>query len=273
MLLPQSPEERIERIEANLRRFKVPKLKNPLPERPERLFVVGFGPSLVDTWKDIRDGVVLTTSGAHDFLISKGIIPTYHVESDSREHKVFFLRNPHPDTTYYLGSQCHPKMFARLRHNKVVMWHGYVNGSIDEHLAVANRYDPGSVLLSGGTNAGLRAVIVGRHLGFKQFVLHGIDCSYRGDVQWAGKHSGATHHAVQVRCNDKVFNTSDIMMRATDDFFTQMFTPGLRDCSFLVAGDGLLAERLNIFRHDPEVALSPKWWAPHNFHLRLKEVA
>src|SRR5437762_9644704 len=57
--------------------------------------IVCSGPSLKDSWEEIKPfQIVLTCSGAHDFLIERGIIPTYHMETDPRQHKAIFTKNP-----------------------------------------------------------------------------------------------------------------------------------------------------------------------------------
>src|SRR5688572_4916542 len=63
------------------------------PLRDEWVSVVGFGPSLEETWKEVTQPS-MTVSGAHDFLIGKGVIPTWHAECDGRDHKVKHLQNP-----------------------------------------------------------------------------------------------------------------------------------------------------------------------------------
>ena len=62
----------------------------------EPVAVVCSGPSLAQTRRDIRHfDKILTCSGAHDYLIRYGIIPTWHMEGDPRKHKVAFLKHPH----------------------------------------------------------------------------------------------------------------------------------------------------------------------------------
>src|SRR5262245_7740329 len=57
--------------------------------------LVCSGPSLKDTWQEIKEfKTILTCSGAHDYLIEREIIPTYHMETDPRPHKAVFTRNP-----------------------------------------------------------------------------------------------------------------------------------------------------------------------------------
>jgi uncharacterized Rossmann fold enzyme len=55
--------------------------------RDEPIAVVCFGPSLVDTWEQIKGfRHVMSCSGSHKFLIERGIIPEFHVEVDPRAH-------------------------------------------------------------------------------------------------------------------------------------------------------------------------------------------
>lgn len=272
MHLPQSCDDRLRQIEGNLWQFGgYPRLGRPSPERDGLLAVVGFGTSLLDTWEDVRNAdAIVTTSGGHDFLIKRGIVPTYHVEIDPRPHKAFFLRHSHPQVHYMIGSQCHPSLFAQLyaKKRRVTICHHFTDEDRDRQVALIRRFEPNAVLLAGGTNAGLRANIVGRHLGWRRFMLLGIDCSYKDGEEWAGPHSGMRHDKVKVKVAGRVFSTSDIMMQATDDFFNQMFMIG--GCEFTIKGDGLLATRLEIYRNDPALACSPKWWEPVDFALKAE---
>src|SRR5688572_2533433 len=79
------------------------------PARDGPISLVGYGPSLKDTWQDIKPPI-LTMSGAHDFLIDKGVIPDFHCDVDPRPHKVEML-TPHKDVIYLMGSVCNPLMW------------------------------------------------------------------------------------------------------------------------------------------------------------------
>ena len=59
--------------------------------------IVCYGPSLLDTWKTIKRPMV-TVSGAHDFLVDKGITPDWHIDCDPREHKAKMLKKPQKAT-------------------------------------------------------------------------------------------------------------------------------------------------------------------------------
>jgi hypothetical protein len=52
------------------------RLEPAYAERPEKIAVVCYGPSLNDTWEAIRDfPVVMTCSGSHKYLTERGIFP------------------------------------------------------------------------------------------------------------------------------------------------------------------------------------------------------
>tara|TARA_R110000868_G_scaffold236542_3_gene490599 strand:- start:1101 stop:1970 length:870 start_codon:yes stop_codon:yes gene_type:complete len=270
MKTPLDKTERIARMRENAARFSVPRLrKSPDGVKRGLLSICGFGPSLIDTWQEIKRSKrdhVMTTSGAHDFLISKGIIPRYHVETDAREHKVEFVKNSHPDVTYLINSHCHPKMFETLAKRRVIMWHGFTDDDAVNQVATLEEIEPGARLICGGTNVGMRAIVVARDLGYTRYELHGMDCSYRGEKQWAGEHFTIPHTAVKIEVEGRVFDTSDLMMQSTDDFFNQLRM--LRGCSFKIYGDGLLEARMQMFMRDRDKALKMGWWKPVSFTLR-----
>lgn len=268
MKTPLDKTERLVRMRENIARFSVSRLRaTPEDVKPDLLTICGFGPSLADTYSEIKDkSCVMSTSGAHDFLISKGIIPKYHVESDAREHKVNFVKNSHPDVTYFINSHCHPTMFETLAHRKVVMWHGFTDDDAANQVATLEEIEPGARLICGGTNVGMRAIVLARDLGYTRFELHGMDCSYRGATQWAGEHHTPPHNAVKIDVEGRIFDTSDLMMQSTDDFFNQMNM--LQNCSFRIYGDGLLEARVQMFMRDRQKAISPGWWSPVGFTLR-----
>lgn len=263
---PLSADERLARVRENILAFHGARLPANDPALKRGVIsICGFGPSLADTWEQIK-GSVMTTSGAHDFLIERGVIPRWHVETDPREHKAKFVAHPHADTTYLINSQCHSQMFANLASSKVVMWHGFTNDDMARQIALIESLEPGTHLMGGGTNVGMRAIVVARELGYTSFHLHGMDCCFRGAKQWADEHFTKLNYPVQIEVEGRVFDTSEQMMQSTDDFFSTMhMLPG---CSFRIHGDGLLEARMNLFMRDPQKALKPGWWKPISFTLR-----
>lgn len=261
---------------ANMGRFRVGRME-PVPPHGRLLSICGYGPSLADTWRGL-EGDVMSCSGAHDYLIDRSIVPMWHVEFDPRSHKTAFVSRPLPAVTYCIASTCHPSMFERLRRSRVLMWHAFTDEDTAGEVEMVKRFQPDGRLLAGGTNVGMRALIVGLELGYRRFHLHGFDCCYRGETQWAGRHTGARHYTSRVSVDGREFLTSDTMMNSTDDFFAIVLPRVIaarnesgHKCSgrpVEIHGDGLLAARLTIFERDPRLALSPQWWTPLDDTLR-----
>src|SRR5437868_1359028 len=79
---------RDEQIKINIAKVKG-RIEAVYDLRDEPIALVNFGPSLNDTWEQIRDYKhVMTCSGAHKFCVDHGITPTYHIDVDPRPHKV-----------------------------------------------------------------------------------------------------------------------------------------------------------------------------------------
>src|SRR3954462_11234756 len=75
--------------------------------RDDPVAVVCFGPSLRETWEQIRGfRCVISCSGAHRFLVERGIIPSWHVEVDPRAHKVSLIGPRQAATEYLIASAC-----------------------------------------------------------------------------------------------------------------------------------------------------------------------
>ena len=96
------PPERVKNMTAALARG-LPTIRY-CPENSEWLNLVCYGPSLEQTWREIKHPI-MTVSGAHDFLLARGIVPDYHVECDPRPHKSDNISKPHPDVQYLIALQ------------------------------------------------------------------------------------------------------------------------------------------------------------------------
>lgn len=248
--------ERLARMGENIKRA-VPRLA-PKPGRTDTLVVCGYGPSLRDTWYKIPDdALVCTVSGAHDFLIERGIVPRWHVEYDPRPHKCEFLKHPRNETCYCLASTCHEKMFEQLASSNVMLWHALGQDPKDDSALVA-KHEHDGILLLGGSNAGSRAIMVGHVLGFRKFDLHGFDCGYLPNTIWAGPHSGDPHVAFDLECNGRKFLSSPAMVNSAEELW-KMMQKTLAGCEFTVRGNGLLAERIRLAQVDKKKA-DGEWW-------------
>jgi hypothetical protein len=187
-----------------------------VPRHAGRMCVVGYGPSLHETWRYLQverrafGAKIATTSGAHDFLISRGIIPDYHVDIDPREHKAYFTRNPHPDVKYWIASCCHPKLIDNLidHSSQLALWHVF-NSDTDYNISLPDGPDPDSLLICGGSGVGARAIHLFYASGYRSFSLYGMDSSFdsKGE-QHAGEHTGKVQQEWNVRVGARWFRSS-----------------------------------------------------------------
>jgi FkbM family methyltransferase len=155
--------------------------------RTEPIAVVGYGPSLQQTWEQIKDfHYIISTSGAHRFLIDRGLIPTWHADVDPRAHKIAMLGVLHPDVIYCPCSTCHPTYIDMLveSHVQVQLWHSFTSEM--EGLRVL---PVGEYALTGGCDIGMRAMALARFFGFVDLHIFGMDGCASNDVGHAGVHT------------------------------------------------------------------------------------
>lgn len=210
------------------------------PKGLEKIAVVCFGPSLKTEIEKIKEyKYIITCSGAHKYLIDRGIIPTWHVDVDPRPHKADMLGDPHPDVEYLMCSAVHPTYIDKLKNYNVKLWHGYTGAEID-NLPIS--FPRGDWVFSGGATCGLRTMILARFLGFTQIDIFGMDCSYPDDNE--GEH--ADKHPNPCKDNNKVtveyqgirYKTSYAMIEYTRQFFNELTL--LPDINLSLHGIGFL---------------------------------
>lgn len=212
------------------------------PLREDWLCVVGYGPSLHETWRDIRNPCI-TVSGSHDFLIGKGLVPDWHAECDGRDHKTKHLEKPHQDVTYVMATICNPRMWEQLKGHKVLRWHNANGQHIVEWIA---KHDDGSVLVAGGSNIGLSAIHLGGILGFRKFELFGFDGCIREEEAggcapplWF-RHAGPHYGPKQRVITRGGWKTTPQMSNAVDEFgWLKRDNPSLK---FKIHGDSLMKD-------------------------------
>jgi len=203
-------------------------------KQPDPIAIICSGPSLRDSWEEIKAfPVTLTCSGAHDFMIEKGIVPKYHMETDPRPHKAVFTQNARKDIMYLIASNCHPSVFDNLEGCEVRIWH--VTGNPLHHVP------RGHWMITGGCNVGLRAMVVSRLMGFHDIHIFGMDCSAdKEQLFHANFHPNEPkkkgHRIVKV--GGREFFTSDVFIECARQFFKE--TMLLSDVQVTLHGDGLL---------------------------------
>lgn len=135
--------------------------------------IAAGGPSLEDTWKDLR-GVIVTANASLGFLLERDVTPWACGLLDPRPH-IADLIEPNPGVFFFVASTCHPRVFDKLQGCKVVLWHASGMPGLDTELPA------GTDMLGGGSTMGLRWFNLGYYMGFRNFEAHGLDSSFRGD--------------------------------------------------------------------------------------------
>lgn len=211
-------------------------LKCPVHQRKAHLAC--FGPSLKDTWPELAIASaygedIFTVSGAHDFLIERGVVPSAHLDCDPRSHKTDML-TPHDGVEYWPASCVDRSYIEKISGHRIFLWHSY-NGPESKK---AFSIDPGHQMIIGGGSIGLRALSVLYCRGYRTFEIHGMDCSFKNEDHHAGRHLGINHEASPVLCGDRWFKANAVMLLYAKYFQKQMAM--LPDARFSIHGDGLL---------------------------------
>lgn len=241
-------------VDANMA-YSINKVKGRISEGfdrgLEKVAVVCYGPSLIDEWEKIKDfKYIISCSGAHKFLIDRGIIPTWHVEADPRAHKIELMGDPHPDVEYLIASGCNPKLIDYLSDFKVSLWHVYRGELLNE---LPQSYPRGEWVFSGGSSAGLRCLILARFLGFHRIEVFGMDCSYPKNHanEHADRHPNpsAAENRIITMFDKVLFYTTPNLIFYAKEFFKE--TSKMDDVKLVVHGNGLLQRMIYRDYRDP----------------------
>ena len=206
-------------------------------KRGEPIAVVGFGPSLRQTWEQIRDfNYIITSSGAHKFLLERGITPTWHVEVDPRPHKVELLGTPHPDVVYLPASTCHPDYFRHLQKPgaQIKLWHVFSNE--EDALRTLPRDE---WAITGGPDVGMRAMVLARFFGFTDLHVFGIDgCAGPEHASHAALHPNAPRTYAPCEYEGKTYSTTVALLECAKAMRHEVDM--LKDVKTTFYGEGLV---------------------------------
>ena len=238
---------RDEQIKLAIARPKLGRIEDHDGIRSEPIAVACFGPSLRETWEEIKKfKYVITCSGAHKFLIERGIVPTWHVEVDPRPHKVELLGPPHPDVTYLPASTCHPKYFDHLEAAgaKVQLWHVFSNE--EDALRTLPR---GEWALTGGPDVGLRAMLVARFFGFKNLHVFGMDGCVRDTDSHAAAHPNSVKKTAPCDYEGVTYQTTPALLECAKTVWHEMDM--LKDVRATFHGEGLVQAMAKHYKPNP----------------------
>ncbi len=220
-------------IQSNIKRSDIGRIEAYQELRTDPIAIVCYGPSLAETWEHVRDfKFIVTCSGAHKFLIERGIIPTFHVEVDPREHKIHLIGSPHKDVEYLIASACHPKLLDHLQGFNVKLWHIF---DPKEEIPVLPR---GEWMITGGCGAGLRAMTIARFLGFREQHIFGMDGCEGPTGKHADRHPSQANASIPVDYNGKTYYSTPAFLEAARGTFHEL--DELKDVQATFYGDGLV---------------------------------
>jgi uncharacterized Rossmann fold enzyme len=202
-------------------------------KRDEPVAIVCFGPSLNDTWEQVKGfKYVISCSGSHRFLVDRGVVPTFHVEVDPRPHKVKLIGRPHPDVEYLIASTCHPAVFDHLEGFNVKLWHVFSN----EEDSI--RTQPhGEWALTGGCSVGLRAMTMARFLGFTDQHIFGMDGCDGKTGKHAAEHPMQAKESIPCEYNGTTYYTTPGFLEAAKMTFHEL--DQMPDVKATFYGEGL----------------------------------
>lgn len=247
-------EERNAQVKVNVERIEDRLVANDdrrsiLPDNGKTVHLCCGGPSLRDTWmeakrarRDDPDGVdIATVSIAHKFMTDMNCCPDIHIDADPRAHKAGQIGEPQERVEYWLASCIHPDYLDKLEGYKVKLWHAY-NG---EESRVATEWEPRQRMIVGGGSVGLRALSVLYYVGYRKFVVHGLDGSHSQESdQYAAPHHGPLKQEIEVRVGTRWFKTSPPLMVYSRYFFKQIEC--MKDADIQLRGDGMLQHMLKV---------------------------
>lgn len=218
--------------------------------------IVGLGPSLNDTWEEIaKFDHILTVSGAHQFLIQRGIVPTWHSELDTRPHKIEAMGLPHKDVHYLIGATVHPKMWDHLKGYHVTLFY-----PLSSNPVIIRDIPRGEWCVSAGGSVGNKAVVIARMLGFTDMRLFGFDSCIRNGIAHAIAHPNPVRPEYIQPCvvNGRTFLTTKPLLSYAQ--IALRLTDRLSDTKFTFYGDGLLQEmyKTHVRTEDPILFASKK---------------
>lgn len=204
-----------------------------------------YGPSLKETWPEIKLEIakgadVITCSGAHKFLVEKGIIPKAHIDCDPR-HDGSHLGKAQDETQYLLASCVSPNYVKRLTGYHLSLWHLY-NGESSKFIMDEPAEGDDVFMVTGGGSVGLRSINLLHDIcGYRKFHIHGMDSSFEDEgVTHAGEHMPTSDKYVKVKCGPRWFLTN-----ASFISYAQQFQPAINNfpgAVFKLHGDGLLQQ-------------------------------
>lgn len=227
--------------------------------KKESIAIVGYGGSLNDTWEEIKNFKnIFTCSGAHKFLLDKGFKPTdfkrwLHNDLDPRPHKITLLGEPQIGIEYYTASTIHPNYIDKLNGFDLKLWHVFANE--DDGFRILPY---GEMLFTGGSDVGMRTLVLARFLGYREFHVFGFDgCFGKNGNSHATEHPNKPPYCYEVELNGKKFLTTPSILECAKQMPKEI--DELADVIVKFYGDGITQEIMKDYNRKPNQKSSYLW--------------
>lgn len=242
----------LENIASAAKRVGLQRLKQLL-EHEGSCVIVGGAPSIETRIEEIRNAakspynITCSVNCVHNWLISRGVVPTIHVVFEDDIDPAVVLGKPHPDVTYYVCSQCPPQVFDFFNQSKVVLWH-YWDADKEYDKAIADLF-PGEFMVGGGYPTLFRTFNIAILLGYREFDLFGVDSSFEDDDKqhFAGYPTKPNPAGLaDIWVGDKKFRTLGALALQAK-FLSKFCKDNSNSVKVRVHGEGLLPYMLHSF--------------------------
>lgn len=150
--------------------------------REDHLYIACAGPSLRDTAEELRGKAhIWALNGAHDYLISRGIVPSAGVAQAPEDGVLNYFQKVQPGTVYAFASITNPALVDRVlaAGGQVGFWHCHCPAE----WGVDYGETPNGNLICGGGTIGLRALDLAYACGYREVHVLGFDACCSPDLR------------------------------------------------------------------------------------------
>lgn len=155
----------------------LPEITN-LPPHHERLYIACSGPSLLDTWEELKphNGQIWALNSAFDWLCKRGVRPDVGVCLAPENAILDYFQEMQKDDVFLFACQTHPDLIDRAidRGAQVVLWS-------TKHPEGWNMPVGKGPLVYGGGTVGSRSLDLAYVLGFRDVHILGMDACLSPD--------------------------------------------------------------------------------------------
>lgn len=241
----------LKNIRRNTKR-ELPWIDRELPPHDTPICIVGGGPTLKETLPELKKlsktCVVAATNKTPEFLKENGVRCDYHLFADPQDCRQFIDRAV--PKTYFVSSQCDPRLFEALKDEDVILFHIICNAWEKDIIKIVEQAGRPAKLLAGGETGVHRLLEVAYHLGFRKYHLFGFDASGSGHA-YEHVDRQKDHDDIHIEVCGKPFYVKPQHYRQAGQYEFQHKTLVDRGCEITAHGDSLIphiARELNELR-------------------------